>query len=446
MRKIKANLQYQKACLKKEYLSQVVLNLRIASESNNPNFYIERAIQNVLDLKTATATLSDFEDFIKGKTFLNPETKNEVKFESLPLESQKKIRQTFKSRYEEKKTNKSFGENIVDLFKDAPKAIKSVAQKVLNSPGATKDFFTNPKKRKEMVKDGLEGVKNISSKVLDTATSFFKKEFAVDEFKQVFTLFKKDPTGGQKFINDDGNEVSFDKLSAKEKYRWREKQLRKNIPKMMKAVTKAATLIAFGAFAYKAGGLMGLVASSATKAGVVGTYTAKGMISEAAYKTCENTLGVSRDELMKLTSALPSSKKDDDSKKDDGKKDDSNEPTEKNMSLPDDEEAVSGGKEEKNYSGTLFDYNYEQYEEEAKKYVSELGLSSEEEDDDKEEEEEEDKKTKTKRIDKQQKKAKDEEPYKKVIDEIRRNIMNALVDEKWASGEHFKKAVYKASK
>ena len=447
MRKIKANLLYQRACLKREYLGQVVLNLRMASESSNPNFFIEKAIQNVLDLKTATATLSDFEEFIKGKTFLNPITKNDVKFESLPPESQQKIRQTFKSRYEEKKSNKSLGENILNLFSEAPKKVKEVAEAVLKAPGATKDFFTNAKKRKEMIKDGLEGVKKISSKVLDSATSFLKKEFAVDEFKQVFSLFKKDPTNGQKFINDDGDEVSFDKLSKKERYRWREKQLRKNIPKLFKAVTKATTLIAFGAFEYKAGGLYGLLASSATKAGVVGAYTAKGMVSDAAYKTCEDALGVSRDELTKFTSSIPLGKKDED-KKDEDKKDEDT--SEKNMSLPEDE---------KNYSGSFFDYNYEQYEEEAKKYVSDVGISSEEEDEEEDDEEDEDEEDdddgkKIKRKDKQLKnkqlkRAKDKDGsdlYEEMISQIRRNIMNSIIDKKWHSGETFKKAVLKASK
>lgn len=438
MRKIKANLLYQRACLKKEYLGQVVLNLRLASESSNPNFFIERAIQNVLDLKTATATLSDFEQFIKGKTFLNPLTKNEVQFESLPTESQQKIRQTFKSRYEEKKSNKSVGENLINLFLDVPKKVKEVAEAVLKAPGATKDFFTNPKKRKEMIKDGLEGVKKISSKVLDSATSFLKKEFAVDEFKQVFSLFKKDPTNGQKFINDDGDEVSFDKLSKKERYRWREKQLRKNIPKLFKAVTKATTLIAFGAFAYKAGGLYGLLASSATKAGVVGAYTAKGMVSDAAYKTCEDALGVSRDELTKFTSSIPLDKKDED-KKDEDKKDDDT--SEKNMSLPEDE---------KNYSGSFFDYNYEQYEDEAKKYVSDVGISSDEEDDEEDDDDGKKIKRKDKQLkNKQLKRAKDKDGsdlYEEMISQIRRNIMNSIIDKKWHSGETFKKAVLKASK
>ncbi len=291
---------YEYAKLKHLYLGQVVQNLRIASVAYDPEIYIEQAIQNVLDLKTAAAALSDFENFVKDRTFLNPKTKNEVKFESLPPDSQKKIRLEFKKKFEKSLSNRSIGENVVSLLKGFKGEEKSFAESIMNVKSSVKDFFTDPKKRKEMINKGLDGIKNISSEVIDRSVSFLKKEFAVEEVKTAFKLFTKDPTDGQKFIDDDGNEIPFEKLSMKEKYRWREKKVREIVPKLMKASAKVASLIAFGVVAYKGAGLLGVAASTATSAKVAGSYMVKGIVKDTVDQTIMKTTGLSKLELDTL--------------------------------------------------------------------------------------------------------------------------------------------------
>jgi hypothetical protein len=458
MRKIKSNLRVEYVKLKHKYLGQVVQNLRLASVSYNPDIYIEQAIQNVLDLKTATASLSDFEEFTKEKLFYNPETKNEVRFNSLPLEEQKKIRLKFRSQYESKSENKSIAENIVDLMKGLKGASKKIAEKVMSVPSATRDFFTDPKKRKEMIKTSLEGAKNLSSKAIKKGVAYLKEEFAVEEFKTAFSLFKKDPTNGEEtFIDDDGNEIGFEELSDKEKYRWREKKAREVLPKIIKASTKIAGIVAFGAFAYKAGGLIGVASATASKAkaDLVGKFSVQKMVEDTAKKSCQKALGLNPDEMESALSLL-GDKKDDD-KKDDDKKDDDKKDDDKK----DDKKSQGYNPLESGY----FNFPYEDIEEEIKKIEILNQEDEEEEDEEADEEEDEDeevnwrgekeeeilKRKKEKQKEKQKlirkaKEDKEDKTYNNFIDHVRREFMYTMVDKKWHSKEFFEEAVTFASK
>ena len=467
MRKIKTNFRAEYANLKQIYLGQVVQNLRMASVAYDPDIYIEQAIQNVLDLKTATATLTEFQQYIKGKTFLNPKTKNEVVFDSLPPESQKKIRQHFKSQFEDKKSNKSVGENIVEYLGGIKGNRKKIAESILKVPSAIKDFFTNPKKRKEIITESLTAIKDLSNDIKDKAVSYLKREFAVEEWKSVGKLFKKDPTDGETFIDDDGNETTFDKLSKKEKYRWREKKLRKAIPKLAKSLVKISTMISFGYIGYKASGLVGLAGAGITHAKEVGTYMIKGVIKETAKKTAQNVLGINDEEYLKLEAVSlkgigidpdVEKKHKHDDKDDKDKKNQSNPDDEKNQSNPDDEIP------QKNYS-SIWDVSSEdlkELKEQAENHSNKMlgleeGKDEEEEEEDKDESEKQQmsvgrkvKKTKSKLASSKKKdtnnketkpKDDDDKMYHEIIDEVRRQMMNTLVDKKWYSKEFFQEAV-----
>jgi len=88
-----------------------------------------------------------FEESMKGKKFKNPETGNEVLFESLPEGAQTELRNKFKKlkqRLEKPDGEASLGKRIKNLGTKAKKFLSG-------APQAVKDFINDPESRKDTI-------------------------------------------------------------------------------------------------------------------------------------------------------------------------------------------------------------------------------------------------------------------------------------------------------
>ena len=88
-----------------------------------------------------------FDEAIKGKKFVNPETKNKVNFTSLPGEEQKKIRQQFQNKVEDSSEEKG-GKDIAKKMRDSITKDKKLRDQVVKN-------IKSPETKKKIV-DGIK--------------------------------------------------------------------------------------------------------------------------------------------------------------------------------------------------------------------------------------------------------------------------------------------------
>jgi hypothetical protein len=102
-----------------------------------------------------------FEESMKGKKFKNPETGNDVLFESLPEGAQTELRDKFrklKQRLEKPDGEASLGKRIKNLGTKAKKFLSG-------APQAVKDFINDPESRKETIASAKETLLDSPGKV-----------------------------------------------------------------------------------------------------------------------------------------------------------------------------------------------------------------------------------------------------------------------------------------
>lgn len=114
---------------------------------------------------------ADFEKFLKGRKFLNPDTGNKVQFGSLPESEQEKIRGKWEKDQKDVDTSvtKSWYSNLKGLGESAVKYLSE-------APKVVKDFISDPEKRKEHLAKAREGLKNLPEKALRSAVKSIKAE------------------------------------------------------------------------------------------------------------------------------------------------------------------------------------------------------------------------------------------------------------------------------
>jgi len=137
-----------------------------------PKGHSERiAIQRYL--KTAET----FEEFVEGKTFTHPKTKEKVKFKSLPPEAQKSERAKFKKDKGEDSDESSVSKKVKGWLERA-KDLSSKAKETFTSlPANTQKFVADSDYRKEVKKKAVEIFKKekdglIQKAITSTTTQF----------------------------------------------------------------------------------------------------------------------------------------------------------------------------------------------------------------------------------------------------------------------------------
>ena len=137
-----------------------------------PKGHSERiAIQRYL--KTAET----FEEFVEGKTFTHPNTKEKVKFKSLPPEAQKSERAKFKKDKGEDSDESSVSKKVKGWLERA-KDLSSKAKETFTSlPANTQKFVADSDYRKEVKKKAVEIFKKekdglIQKAITSTTTQF----------------------------------------------------------------------------------------------------------------------------------------------------------------------------------------------------------------------------------------------------------------------------------
>jgi len=137
-----------------------------------PKGHSERiAIQRYL--KTAET----FEEFVEGKTFTHPKTKEKVKFKSLPPEAQKSERAKFKKDKGEDSDESSVSKKVKSWLERA-KDLSSKAKETFTSlPANTQKFVADSDYRKEVKKKAVEIFKKekdglIQKAITSTTTQF----------------------------------------------------------------------------------------------------------------------------------------------------------------------------------------------------------------------------------------------------------------------------------
>lgn len=120
----------------------------------------------------ASRVAGAFEDAVEGKKFKNPETGNEVQFDSLPKGEQERLRSSFRKRkqmLEKAKPDKSMAERVESLGKKAKAFLD-------DAPEAVSQFVTDSEYRKEALSSAADSLREAPGKVAKNFVDAAKEE------------------------------------------------------------------------------------------------------------------------------------------------------------------------------------------------------------------------------------------------------------------------------
>ena len=139
---------------------------------------VNRAVENII---VKLAEESNFEKSVEGKKFVNPETGNKVKFQSLPSKEQSKIRSEYKSKgqgaksqvAQKPKTEKEVNQHFETASKEISKPsfknkLKDGLKKFVNADDFSNFSKAFKAKDKEGMKKALPGIAKGVAKVVGT--------------------------------------------------------------------------------------------------------------------------------------------------------------------------------------------------------------------------------------------------------------------------------------
>jgi hypothetical protein len=166
-----------------------VLKLAFLDLGYRDHNYIENKIASIISKLSASKKKDSFLDFVKDKTFTHPETKNKVKFQSLPLDTQAEMRIHYKMQVKRMEMQKE-EEKYRQMF---PPAVK---KEMYESDKEGKEFVENKEVREEKINEASEEVKK---------EGFLKKTVKgltnAEDFKDFGKAFKnKDKEGMKKAL------------------------------------------------------------------------------------------------------------------------------------------------------------------------------------------------------------------------------------------------------
>jgi hypothetical protein len=164
-----------------------VLKIAFLDLGYKDNIYIENRISSIISkIAEGEEKKDSFLDFVKDKTFTHPETKNKVKFQSLPLDTQAEMRVHYKMQMKRMEMQKE-EEKYRQMF---PPAVK-------------KEMYENDKDGKEFVEN-----KEVREKKISEASGEVKKEGFLkktvkgltnaEDFKDFGKAFKNKDKAGMK--------------------------------------------------------------------------------------------------------------------------------------------------------------------------------------------------------------------------------------------------------